>query len=184
MTHRPTIIKLCGYSKAGKNFVAHVIHSFLDRLGYKVIQLSFARALKEELGKIMGLTLEDVEDNKENFRPALIELGSFVRSINVDYWRDITYKEAQLSGADFVIITDCRKDNELQGLGARLWISPRPGYPVNKNDGTEIRMEDCDATLINSDYPGTLVNRVMAALQVLELPTPGYWRNNHGWRSD
>lgn len=76
------IITLSGKQFSGKDTVAKILLKKLP--SFKRIGL--ADSIKVEYSKRTGLTLEEIERNKSQYRPDLIKLGDKGRSIHPDYW--------------------------------------------------------------------------------------------------
>lgn len=98
------IIGLCGYAKVGKDTIAARLPGFH--------RAAFADELKndvEPLAKKLGLDLHYAED-KELFRPVLVEYGRAARKKDPDIWinRLARYEQGN------VVITDVRYSNEVE----------------------------------------------------------------------
>lgn len=102
----PDNIFLTAKMAAGKDFVA----SFLIReAGFT--RLAFADALKEEAAAHLGITVEELNARKSEFRPILQNWGVGKRGADQDYWvKEWAIRRAAITGP--VVVTDCRFPNE------------------------------------------------------------------------
>ena len=74
------IIGICGYARSGKDEAAKA----LIETGWT--RLAFADELKLELCRTFGMSKEFLEQNKEAWRPLLVEWGRGRRRIYPAYW--------------------------------------------------------------------------------------------------
>jgi dephospho-CoA kinase len=133
------IIGLTGVARSGKDSVAAVIQG---RLGWH--RESFARPIREFVAGLLGLTLEELEIHKEKPmlslsgvtpRQMMQTLGTeWGRSIHPHLWIRALFHRLErnglLLGAQGVVITDCRFDNEARAIhnaGGEVWLVQRPG---------------------------------------------------------
>ena len=102
----PDNIFLAAKMAAGKDFVA----SFLIReAGFT--KLAFADALKEEAAAHLGISVEELNARKLEFRPILQNWGVGKRDADQDYWvKEWARRRAAITGP--VVVTDCRFPNE------------------------------------------------------------------------
>ncbi|MDD3149410.1 MAG: hypothetical protein PHV68_01125 [Candidatus Gastranaerophilales bacterium] len=98
-------IILSGKQFSGKDTVAKILLKKLE--GFK--RIGIGDAIKIEYGKQKNLTFEEIEANKAQYRPDLIELGNWGRTKSPDYWLD---KILELDGN--YIIPDVRVCHELE----------------------------------------------------------------------
>lgn len=127
--------------------------------------------IKLEYGREKGLTYEEIEANKSQYRADLIALGNWGRSQSPDYWLDkIVAEEGN------IIVTDVRVEHEYEVFKAAGAIAIRVeasrdvrakrGELVGETDITEVGLDhitDWDYVIDNnSDYES--LNR-----QVLEI---------------
>ena len=87
-----------GKDTAGKIFLEHLS-------GYK--RCAMGDIIKLEYGRLNGLTYEEIEANKSQYRAGLIELGNWGRSQSPDYWL-----EKIISQEGKIIVTDVRVPHE------------------------------------------------------------------------
>lgn len=116
-----TIIGLTGRKKSGKDTVCEIIGEFLNERGISWKRFAFADPLKRELANACGVTVEEINAQKDRYRGGLQWWGTeFRRGQDPEYWTKQTLNFIRYSTADVVIITDCRFDNEaemLRGIG-------------------------------------------------------------------
>lgn len=130
------IISLSGKKQSGKTTVATILKSELEKTNpdIPVYILSWADALKEEVCKACGVSLEFLEKNKPNFRLILQGWGTeFRRDLcNPDYWVERLFQKlVKFPDKCFIIIPDTRFKNEydkLKYVGARLYKVVRETY--------------------------------------------------------
>ena len=125
------ILGICGYKKSGKDEVCNVLIRHL--LPKSVLRVGFADALKEEVAKACGVTVQFIEDNKENFRLILQGYGTdFRRNLHgEDYWTlKLLHKLNKLpESTHLVIVPDVRFHNEASVIiaaGGVIWRVVRP----------------------------------------------------------
>ena len=76
------IITLSGKQFCGKDTVAKIL---LERLP-SFRRIGLADAIKIKYSERTGLSVEEIEKNKSQYRPDLIALGNEGRAISQDYW--------------------------------------------------------------------------------------------------
>jgi hypothetical protein len=110
------IIGICGYARSGKNLFADIASTVLKNNNKKVVQLSLANKLKEELYStlvdkvnISPFTEDDTE--KKLIRPMLVAYGNLMRNVsNGTYWTDILENVImnEYADYDYIFVTDIR----------------------------------------------------------------------------
>jgi len=162
------IIGISGKQFSGKDVLTRLL---LERLpGFR--QIPLALAIKQAYGQQHGLTLEEIEANKAQYRPGLIALGDWGRAQDPDYWLK---QVLGLPGKK--IISDVRLMREydlLRERGAFLIrinadraIRAQRGQLVSEEDPTECALDDIltwDLVLINN---GSLQELQMELLGLL-----------------
>lgn len=126
-----TIIGISGKKQAGKDTLCDLLIKAADAKGTRI---AFADALKEEVARACGVTVEFINANKEMFRPILQWWGTdFRRKLKGEtYWVDkaiVKISQAIKSGKDLIIIPDVRFRSEaltLLDLGAHVIRVSRP----------------------------------------------------------
>lgn len=125
------IIIFSGKQYSGKDTAAKIMLNKMPTFK----RCAMGDIIKLTYGKKMNLTLEEIEKNKAQYRPDLIELGNWGRAQDPDYWLK---KIIEQNGN--IIVTDVRVPHE---------------YEVFKNAGAiTIRVE---ATRETRSQRGTLV---------------------------
>lgn len=99
------IITLSGKQFSGKDTVAKIL---LEKLpSFKRIGL--ADSIKLEYSKRTGLSLEEIEKNKSQYRPDLIKLGDEGRATHPDFWlNNVLAQEGD------IIVPDVRVPREFE----------------------------------------------------------------------
>lgn len=136
------ILGLAGFARVGKDTVA-------DAIGWH--KLSFASALKDDIRPLMerhGLDINKRED-KETFRPVLVEYGRTVRKVNPNYWinrvEECLAKWTSIYGSENkkVVIPDVRYPNEAEWIlnrGGAVFYLDRAGIaPANEEEEGSLR---------------------------------------------
>lgn len=117
------IIQLAGIARVGKTTAARFLGRELFKQGYLVVELPFAKALKDEVA-LLGVTKES---NPAEYRRLCQDLGSFKRREDPNYWINKTEEalsayiakeiEGRMNDLEFweycVIQDDLRYMNEL-----------------------------------------------------------------------
>ncbi len=108
-------LALCGRMRSGKDSIADYL---IEEFGYK--KLSFAQALKEEVSKAVGCTVEEMNEEplRSQIRPVLQVWGTeFRRSQNPDYWvAKLRDKITDILEVAPYVVTDVRFLNEISML--------------------------------------------------------------------
>lgn len=118
------IIGISGKAGAGKDSLLLM----LQEINPNVRNVKFSGALKQQAGKMIGVTPSKFEDQEfkasdlsEGFtvRDFLIELGMLGRRVNQDYWVIKAMEEADMwvtEGGSEIVFTDMRFPNELKAI--------------------------------------------------------------------
>ena len=166
------IIIFSGKQYSGKDTAGNV---FLDELqGYK--RCAMGDIIKLEYGKINGLTYEEIEANKAQYRAGLIELGNWGRSQSPDYWL-----EKIISQEGKIIVTDVRVPHEYEVFKSAGAISIRVeasrevratrGTLVGEDDITEIGLDnitDWDYVVENNSDYESFKTKLMTIIEELK----------------
>lgn len=139
------IIAISGKQLSGKDAFAQLLLEKLPTFR----RVGMGDAIKHELAKQKGITVEKIEKNKAHYRPALIELGNYGRTLdNGLYW---IKKVLDFDGN--LIVADMRMKKEYEifsseeavliRVNADRDVRASRGTLVNENDATE-----CDLDLI------------------------------------
>ena len=158
-----------GKKRSGKNFVGNLLNKYLSEQGYKVKEVSFAEALKEDVAKILGITLEQLEQMKEDdvylesdkdcntvstIRQILQNYGMMRREENNDIWVEKALPKIFDNDSEVIIITDFRFENEytyLYNIYSRdIHFSPNP-CKINTIKIENCNLEDNDQHISEND---------------------------------
>ena len=151
------IIILSGKQFSGKDTVAKFLLEFMP--DFKRIGLG--DAIKLEYGKQKGLTFEEIEKNKPQYRADLIALGDWGRAQDPDYWLKRIIEQD-----DNVIVPDLRMPHELKVFKEHGAISIRVEAPranralrgelVKEDDPTETLLDEVKEWDYTIQNDGTL----------------------------
>lgn len=149
------ILGFSGFSKTGKDTAAVGLPGFT--------RVAFADALKEELAETLGITVEELETRKEEFRDAMVKLGAGRRAEDPRYWiTKVEEKLVDISGN--VAITDVRYANEAlwirSELGGRIIYLFRDGFQAANDEERRSIAEIWEHSLVDSvlQNNGTIEN--------------------------
>jgi len=155
---------LTGFGMSGKD-TAYTMG--LKDQGY--IRLGFADALKVELCELEGITLDDIANDKDTWRPKMVDLGELRRTQDPRYWIDKVF--SQIDPSEKYCICDVRYENELsevQSYGGTCYLIDMPGRgPANVTELESIDeiMKKYDLTkIINDVTPEILGYRLWNAV--------------------
>lgn len=160
-----------GVSGSGKDTAAKRLTAILDK---PVIEVSYARALKESVAALLGISLEQIEEMKRDpqarvklevngrvlvdvsFRKFLQRYGTESHRLvfGDDFWVDLALPpDGDYSDAVYAV-TDCRFPNEaarIRALGGKIVhvVGPEPDLPPEeRNHESEFQIA-CDFTIVN-----------------------------------
>jgi len=149
---RVPVIGFCGYARSGKDTAA----GFLIEQNWR--RLAFADNLKADLCKLLGITLEELDEKKAALRPLMVEYGRAARALNPDVWvRRLAVQVQRLAvqmqfevgaGAQGIVITDVRYPNEAEWVRSLCGITvkvTREGLePANREEAESVPKTKCD----------------------------------------
>lgn len=166
------ILGLSGKKQTGKNTVATLLQQVTKKW---CIEVAFGQFVKNEVAVVCGTTVDNINKNKELFRPILQWWGTeFRRASDNDYWiRKMDELLVQLTKDDrvtVVIVTDVRFQNEYNYLKKIDGVLIRVARPLDiiDNHPSEIDLDkehNWDDIILNT---GTIEE---LKLQVGELIT-------------
>ena len=133
------IIVLSGKQYSGKDTVAKILLQKLS--GFK--RVGIGDAIKLEYSKRTGLSVEEIEKNKANYRPDLISLGNEGRAISDTFWL-----KALLEIEGDLIIPDMRLKKEYAFFKKHNAFAIRVNstYENRSKRGTVVRDDDLTET--------------------------------------
>ena len=138
------IITFSGKQYSGKDTAAKILMEALP--DYK--RCAMGDIIKIEYGKLHGLSYEEIEANKAQYRQGLIDLGNWGRQQSPNYWLE---KIIEQEGN--IVVTDVRIKHEyniFKNAGAitirieanRDIRESRGGKLIGEDDVTEIDLDD------------------------------------------
>lgn len=166
------IIVFSGKQFAGKDTVAKVL---LEKFkSFK--RIGIADAIKLKYSAQTGLSIEEIEKNKSQYRQDLINLGNWGRAQDPDYWlNSIIEYEGN------TIVTDIRMKHELDvfrsygAFAVRVEASEEArkqrGKLVSNNDTTETQLDsikDWDYIIDNSGNYESLEHNIEFLIKAIE----------------
>jgi len=119
------LIGLCGYARVGKDEAAKAL------VGLGWTRVAFADVLKDEVCRTFGISQKYLTENKEEWRPLLVEWGRARRRLEPNYWIQRAMANVSNDLGIGVVVTDVRYWNEakyvksIDGLIVRVH---RPGF--------------------------------------------------------
>lgn len=173
---KKTIIGIIAMAYSGKDTVGEM----LTNKGYK--RIAFADKVKEDFINLPrnkfrfnfsgGLTMDELEKDKDFYRNELIKFAEDKRKANEDYWLNKVKADIE-SGDDNIVITDVRRIPEIdylqdlkkQGYNVKLINIYRPYSNGGKFDSDG---ETCKAILYG-EYGGFFDCRIINASTQEEL---------------
>ena len=167
------IIIFSGKQYSGKDTAGKV---FLEKLqGFR--RCAMGDIIKLEYGRLNGLTYDEIEANRANYRSGLIELGNWGREQSPDYWLN---KIVEQEGD--IIVTDVRVPHEYQvfkkagAIAIRIEASretrAQRGTLVGEDDITEVGLDsvtDWDYVVENNGDYETFEAKLMEIISFLDL---------------
>ncbi len=155
---KPLLIGLAGRAGSGKDTVASIIKTQINKRGYSVKTLAFAEPLKKIVQEVYAFTDEQMtkhelkEAGDQRYprpdgsflspREAMQKCGTeFARSCYPNTWSDFGIRRAKQlmkPGIDLsVVFTDCRFLNEAQAIrdaGGEVWRITRSSADLKHSD--------------------------------------------------
>ena len=138
------IIIFSGKQYSGKDTAAQILMNEMPDFR----RCAMGDVIKEEYGKLNGITYEEIESNKPKYRQGLIDLGNWGRAQDKDYWiKKIIATEGN------IVVTDVRIKHEYElfksagAIKIRLEADrdireKRGGKLVGETDVTEIDLDN------------------------------------------
>lgn len=160
----PSLVALSGYGFAGKDTAYE--YGLRDH-GYE--RVAFADALKIELCSAFGVDLEELNNNKQLWRPMMVALGELRRQQDPRYWIDRVFNNLEIGRR--YCITDARYLNECQevlSMGGRVYLIDKPPRdPANETEYEsiqQIRNDIQPVVIVNDSTKAVLGDRLWAAV--------------------
>jgi hypothetical protein len=178
------IIGIAGKKHSGKDTIHKIIHNAC-RHSFVVEHKPFAEPLKREVAEAAGISLEYLEENKENFRLILQGWGTDFRRrlVAEDYWivkwkAAIHYLKEHSMHPIIIVVPDVRFLNEANAIkeeGGKLWSCAMVNGPTRTDDthDSETQLDyyqDFD-WLVKNEFgkPQELITKVKEQLQRMKL---------------
>jgi len=162
VNNKPTnfLIGIAGQKRAGKDTTCELITNLL-KTHYEVRRVAFGDEVKREVSKATGVSLEDIEEHKEFFRPLLKFWGTELRRLWFncpDYWLNFAREEilsevaATPEKPKVFIITDIRNPNELFFLSEFNFNSASIYIERYKRDRQDLHSSESSVTKEGCDF--------------------------------
>ena len=166
------IITFSGKQYSGKDTAAKILINAMPEFK----RCAMGDIIKIEYARLNGLTYEEIEANKAQYRQGLIDLGNWGRKQSPDYWLQ---KIIEQDGC--IVVTDVRIKHEYETFkkaGAitirvetdRNIREARGGVLIGEDDVTEVdldNIQDWDYLIDNNKDYETLKNKVLAIVEEL-----------------
>lgn len=161
------LVAFAGYGGSGKDAAADYI---AERYGF--YRLKFAGTIKAMVGVMLNVPPRKIEDRAWKESPiewldGQVTPRQLLQTLGTEWGRTLVHPDVwvratmnRVAGMGWVVISDCRFDNEAQAVraagGLVIWID-RPGYgPVNEHESETALSDSCiDQRIANdSGLPG------------------------------
>jgi len=165
------IIIFSGKQYSGKDTAAKILLDVMKDYH----RCAMGDIIKLEYGKQHGLTYEEIEKNKSQYRAGLIELGNWGRAQSPDYWLD---KIVDSEGK--IMVTDVRVPHEYEvfkkagaiaiRVEADREVRAQRGELIGEDDVTETGLDaitDWDYVIKNNSDYETFKASVLALVETL-----------------
>ena len=147
------LIGITGKKRSGKDEAATAMQKHFAGRTHKI---AFALELKKEVAEALNISVEEIERNKESYRPMLQWWGTnWRRGNDHDYWvkKWLAYWEANVKFrfCETMIAPDVRFLNEAQAIRDRNGIIVRVvkiGQPDDDRHGSETEMDKIEPDAI------------------------------------
>ena len=178
--HKPIIVQILGFSRAGKDWTASALKSYYESIGKSVEIYSYAAPMKQIAATLFDITLGQLDDFKNqpinypvtilsryygksivdtDMRIFLQRLGNeAIKPIFGDtVWANLMQSAISKSSADIVIIPDCRFQVELATIGGITIRVINTALPPPMKHASELELADFDANFVldNTKYQAT-----------------------------
>lgn len=176
------IFLISGKAQHGKDTVGDIIENILNKNSKKTTRLAFGDYVKEIAKKTGWNGVKD-----EYGRELLINIGTNGRDLDEDMWVNRAIDDASLlfHHLDYIIVTDCRYENEIERFKEYLEFDSdlfttirvsRPDFDnklteKQRNDESEIGLDNYtfDWDIDNNSDLESLENKVEKILKELEF---------------
>ena len=164
------IITFSGKQYSGKDTAAKILMEALPNFK----RCAMGDIIKIEYGKIYGISYEEIEANKSQYRQGLIDLGNWGREQSPDFWLEkIIAQEGDIVVTDVRIKHEYKIFKEAGAIAIRVEANreireSRGGNLIGENDITEIDLDDIldwDYIIDNNKDYETLRKKVLEIVQ-------------------
>ena len=164
------IITFSGKQYSGKDTAAKILMEALPNFK----RCAMGDIIKIEYGKIYGISYEEIEANKSQYRQGLIDLGNWGREQSPDFWLEkIIAQEGDIVVTDVRIKHEYKIFKEAGAIAIRVEANreireSRGGNLIGENDITEIDLDDIldwDYIIYNNKDYETLRKKVLEIVQ-------------------
>jgi phosphomevalonate kinase len=111
------LLGIHGKQGAGKDELTKILLKELAKYSIIFTRRGLADTLKSQYCEMLGITLEELEENKSAHRAAMQDLGQTMRENIPDYW--IGLLEENREDGENTVIPDVRYENEFRYSGSR-----------------------------------------------------------------
>ena len=159
--HKPIIVQILGFSRAGKDWTASQFKAYFESQGKSVEIMSYAAPMKRIAATLFGISLEQLDVAKNNPATYPIYCGEYGRDyIETDFrqflqrlgndaikpifgdnvWAKLAKANIDKSTADIIIIPDCRFTVELREVGGTTVRIVNNSLPPPMNHPSELEL--------------------------------------------
>ncbi len=172
----PKIVGMVGKAQSGKDTFAQVL---VGEGGF--VRMAFADELKKDVATFLGITVEELEARKDEFRSTLQAYGLRMRRFHgIAYWlgRLGPKLDDVMEAGDDIVITDVRYQNEAD------WIRALGGILIRRVRSDGVGLEGTQAEHSSeTELDGIKVNTTCACETIADIQEHArrllaYWRNN------
>ena len=169
--HKPIVVQILGFSRAGKDFTAAQLKLYYESIGKSVEILSYAAPMKQIAATLFDISLEQLDYFKNNsdsisievvdysgytdFHSDRIELDTNFRTFlqrmgneaikpifGAAVWANLMQSAISKSSADIIIIPDCRFTVELEAIGGTTVRVINASLPTPMQHASELELAD------------------------------------------
>ena len=191
---QPFIIQLLGQARSGKDFTATQLKLYYESIGKSVEILSYAAPMKQIAAALFGISLEQLDDFKNqpiNYPLTITSLYTGMPVVQLDFrtflqrlgneaikplfgdtvWANLMQEAISKSTADIIIVPDCRFTVELQAIGGTTIRVLNSALPAPMQHASELELANtiCMYMLDNTNYQATPADIARLANQIYPL---------------
>lgn len=191
---QPLIIQLLGQARSGKDFTATQLKLYYESIGKSVELLSYAAPMKQIAATLFGISLEQLDDFKNqpiNYPLTVTSLYTGMPVVQLDLrtflqrlgneaikplfgdvvWANLMQQAISKSSADVIIIPDCRFTVELEAVGGTTVRILNSALPAPMQHASELELANtiCMYMLDNTNYQATPADIARLANQIHPL---------------